>query len=366
MHNRVIVIGDGWSALGALAVLAPQSGSIEWIPGRGSEILPAVASLPIGRGGDLLMRLGQELGVEIEFKTGILPFREWKGKAFHPPAWALAASPEQRREAMEDLLWQPEHAWVAPSRSTDDALVQPRPDELLALFRTKLVEKFPTIHRRGAVDRVTEMNADGVIINGQEQLSADLVVYADRWGELRQLAGAPKLPKKLTTFGVLQVIFDHVRPIAPEIEETFFSMPHKDSGDHIDRHVWCYFSNKGQRSVWTLALTDTEALDNHEVTKKLRRLKQTANRMFEGSPWTLGAQAGEKEFLDSAVREVVRFEEAAVHGGRPFAIDAGEKLVLLTDGWGMDWSLTQVERRLAPDSAQPEAESVLPQEPTQD
>src|SRR5687767_9697208 len=99
--RRAVVIGDGWSALGALSALRNWAAHVDWIPGRGSELLPPVASFPKGRGSDFLSEKAQLLELPLHWREGELPFRELRGKAFHPPGWALTPA-AQRLEVLKE------------------------------------------------------------------------------------------------------------------------------------------------------------------------------------------------------------------------------------------------------------------------
>jgi hypothetical protein len=115
-----------------------------------------------------------------------------------------------------------------------------------------------------------------------------------------------------------------------------------------------------------LFLASDESEDNHEIAKKIRRMKQTLNKMFVGGEW-LGAKA--KEFTDTILDEHVRFEEAIVvqEGDEPSEIPAimdaegASRVCFLHDGFGPAFSWAQIGKlwgvSLSSTSGSPESPS---------
>src|SRR4051794_21271833 len=91
----VVVIGDGWSALGAVGFLVLAQRQVVWIAGTGTRILPPLASLEWGPGVKAWAELASKLGVECgECHQGHF-LREFRNKAFRAPV-------------PEKVLWTPE------------------------------------------------------------------------------------------------------------------------------------------------------------------------------------------------------------------------------------------------------------------
>jgi hypothetical protein len=133
-------------------------------------------------------------------------------------------------------------------------------------------------------------------------------------------------------------------PVGAGLLESFFCLMHKEAGEEFQRNLWGSFSSDGSRSVWTVFLTASEVEDNHEIAKKLRRMKQTLDRMFAGTEWV---PAGKSEFMANVHDEQVRFEEAMVFGaGEPpreiLNVPKAGGVFFVTDGYGPAPALDQV------------------------
>jgi len=102
--------------------------------------------------------------------------------------------------------------------------------------------------------------------------------------------------------------------------------------------------DEGKRSIWSVTLAEEECEDNHSIAKKLRRIKQTLDRMFTGSEWL---PENTKTFMDTTVSEQVRFEEACVFSKGNIITEAQTlpkmpNLSFVTDGFGPSASMLQV------------------------
>ena len=110
---------------------------------------------------------------------------------------------------------------------------------------------------------------------------------------------------QLANIGALQVELEHVKAIGGLTSETFAGPLPKEAGETgPQRHVWGYFYDQGMRSVWTVLLTEAELSDNHQITKRFRRIKQVLSKMFQGEAW-LGVpqEPSNLEFSDLIVDE---------------------------------------------------------------
>jgi hypothetical protein len=148
--------------------------------------------------------------------------------------------------------------------------------------------------------------------------------------------------------GVLQAVFDHAAPMGAGLLEGFYSVLHREAGEEFERHVWGHFASTGLQSFWTLCLTADEVEDNHQIAKKLRRLKAALDKMFTGTSWL---PEGTAEFMATVSSEAVRFHEAVVFAGGersddPVRMPGLEALTFVTDGYGPSSALLQAARAL--------------------
>ena len=340
--QKTVVIGDGWAALGAAAFLAKSGSEVCWITGTGARAFAPLPSIENGPGVGVWSQLAARFELELdEPETGCF-LREFRNRSFRHPAWAKAPTPGARQEVRDELLWSPEtrFAGVFEARFSVDLI------QIEEKIRLELAS-LPNITRLGGVP-VTGFDDENVILGSGEKIKCDRVIYADRWSVLSGLDGLPKaLPfnRNREPLGVLQAIFTHSTPLANgEVREAFYGACHKEAGDEFQRHIWGHFLDEGKRSIWTLFLAADEVEDNHEIAKKLRRMKQTLDRMFTGSEWL---PDGKADFISTVQDEQVRFEESFVFGSgtAPTAIvtlPKQSRISFLTDGYGPSSALHQV------------------------
>jgi hypothetical protein len=110
--------------------------------------------------------------------------------------------------------------------------------------------------------------------------------------------------------------------------------------------VFGYFSADGKRSHWSVVLGRGEVEDNHEIAKKLRRMKQALEKMFTGSDWL---PQGKADFVANVESEQVRFEDAIVFGEgeparEPLTLPKAQGLQFITDGYGPSVAMEQVAK----------------------
>ncbi len=356
------VIGDGWAALGAAGLLAQAGNDVVWITASGARCVPPLPTLEAGPGVAIWAQLATRLGIPLgDAETGSF-LREFRNKAFREPAWTKAPTPGDRRNVRDEMLWEAERS-IAPAF---EARFESDAGELEALIRAA-VHALPGIRRIEGVPLKGFQFENGkikaVVLGSGEAVPADRVIYADRWPLLAGLEGLPKgLPflRKREPSGLLQATFAHRAPIGAGLKEGFFGAVHKEAGEETQRHVWGYFTGNGERSVWSFVVAANESEDNHEIAKRLRRMKQTLDRMFTGAEW-LGA-AG-TEFMSTVVGEQVRFEEELVLAGGEVPAEATalpdlEGLWFVTDGYGPSAALQQIGLLLREELGLQPAESV--------
>ena len=323
---HTVVIGDGWAALADRRFF----GSGAKVRGVGHQhgalrMFSALPSLDAGadsvghRGIELWHRLARGFGLELgEATTGSF-LREFRNKAFREPAWTKAPTPETREEVLNESLWAPE-CTLAPLWEARFALslneIEHRIRVLLtgdseegAAWRAQIrrIDEIPVGSFKIENDKIL-----GVILGSGEEILCERVVYADRWDALPRISGLQKnLPfiRGHEPASVLQAVFGHEQAVGMDLPEGFFGALHKESGEEFERHVWGHFSSDGTKSYWTLCLTGDEVEDNHQIGKKLRRLKSALDKMFTGTSWL---PEGKAEFMANVAGEAVRFHEAVV------------------------------------------------------
>jgi hypothetical protein len=354
--KSIVIIGDGWAALGLAGFLARQSdGSkkITWISGSGSRIVSPMPSVETGfeeKGGAVWALLANEYSLDAGPLTEGSFVREFRNKAFREPVWMKAPTPEDRREARNELLWGPERA-LSP---LFEARFQLTLAEIDGRVREKLAE-MPNVRRIEGVPLQSVQTKDGkiesVTIASGEVIACEQMFFADRWVGLSQIEGFPKgltFTRKREPMCVLQAVFVHEQPVGVGVQESFFGSVQREAGEEVERHVWGYFSSDGMKSFWTICLSSDEAEDNHAIAKKLRRMKNSLDKMFTGPSWI---PEGKADFLSNVRSEQVRFEESILfsEGEDPreaITIDRIEGLYFLTDGYGPTSALRQVDTAL--------------------
>jgi hypothetical protein len=345
------VVGEGWSAIGAIAthLISNPQAQVLWIAGTGARLLPPIAGMGEGAGAEVLAELGRRMSKvwgEPERGPNV---REFKNKAFQIPAWARASA-DSALDTWCDSLGESERRFVPVREVTFEKPLIEIEEEIRASLlgdpRVTRIEGVP-VHGIETNERVNVRLGDG------RQFEIDSLVYADSWNALRSVEGLPRIAglKGLVDGFALQLVCTHREPVHAEngmaVRESFFCQPMREPSEAIRRQVWGHFFDGGKRSIWTIFLASDESEDNHEIAKKIRRMKQTLNKMFVGGEW-LGAKA--KEFTDTILDEHVRFEEAIVvqEGDAPSEIpviksaDGVERVHFLQDGFGPAFSWSQL------------------------
>lgn len=354
--KALVVVGEGWAALGLLGFLSTNPDltgrPLVWISGTGARMFPALPSLEAGEGTtgpEHWARLTQCLGIEAgELRSGSY-LREFRNKAFRNPSWEKTHTLEERRGVRDEELWAPERS-IAPVHETRFALSIA---EIESQVREKLLAKAEAgIIRRIESIPLAAFEAPGGLLesiklgNG-ETIQCERFFFADRWGMISQIEGMPKgIPfvRSRDPVGVLQAALTHEVPVAAGATEGFFNTLHKEAGEEADRHLFGYFTSDGARSFWTLCFSPEEAEDNHAIAKKLRRMKNALDKMFPTQPWL---PEGKPDFMSNVKGEQVRFEEGVVYAkGEPprerVTLSGVEGLCFLTDGYGPGSALDQV------------------------
>lgn len=344
--TRTAIIGDGWAAMGAVGLLASAGQEVAWISGTGARALPPLPFLDAQVGMSGWQALISKLEITSEEPKSGHFLREFRHKSFSRPAWHKSPTREDRIQVREEYLWAPENRFAPPF----EARFELTAGELEERVREKLAT-FPNVQRMSSLP-VTgfEFGEESctVLMGSGEKIEASRILFADRFQSLIGMEGLPKghpLNRGRAPMGILQAIFTHkTAMVSQEMQEGFYGATHKDAGDELSRSVWGYFMEGGKRSVWTIYLAEDESEDNHAIAKKLRRMKQSLDKMFTGTEWL---PEGSKEFMDTVVSEQVRFEEAFVFSKsdaseKAYRLPKLDQIAFLTDGFGPSYALAQV------------------------
>jgi hypothetical protein len=369
---HTVVIGDGWAALATVGFLVQDQKSVAWVTNTGARMFSALPSLDAGagaaghRGIEIWHRLAKGFGLDLGEPTTGSFLREFRNKAFREPAWTKAPTPEAREEVVIESLWSPERTLVPLFEARFTLSLNEIEHRIRQLLVGDSEEGAPY---RALIRRVDEIPVGsfkiegekilGVVLGSGEEILAERVIYADRWDALPRIQGLQKnLPfiRGHEPASVLQAVFGHEQPVGQDLPEGFFGALHKESGEEFERHVWGHFSSDGAKSYWSLCLTGDEVEDNHQIGKKLRRLKTALDKMFTGTSWL---PEGKAEFMANVSGEAVRFHEGVVFSKKektgkaaiaesdePVTLASAQGLQFVTDGFGPSRALIQVARAL--------------------
>jgi hypothetical protein len=349
-NKPVIVIGDGWSALSASAWHAASGRQIIWITGPSSRVLPPLPSLAISESGvsssgavQALMALATRFSVDLgESQSGNF-LREFKNKGFREPVWTGFDEIAERKQSLEESLWDPERALVNLYETRFELSLAEIEEQLRARLASAGFSNLRRIEgSRFSGVKIEAGRVQAVILDSGEEIACDSVIYADRWSALGKIQGLPKslgFTRRRDPYGVLQATFTHSTAVGLGVLEGFYGAMTREAGEESDRHVWGYFSSDGMKSYWTICLSEDEVEDNHQIAKKLRRMKQTLEKMFD----KMVPQGG---FIANVCDEQVRFEESLIFGAgeaptEPVTIPGVSNLHFLTDGYGPSCAFEQ-------------------------
>ncbi len=332
----IVVVGEGWAALGAVGFLAHAGTGVRppvrWISGSGTRILAPLPSVDVSdscEGAALWKALAENMGVECgDLQAGSF-LREYRNKGFR----------EFRNH--EELTWGPERRFV----SAQEGRFEKTLGELEESIRQRLASgEFQNVVKTDSLPiaevKIENKKVRAVILGSGEEIECDQVIYADKWSELAKIQGLPKpLPftrRRLPT-SVVQMTLFHQLPVGVGLMEGFFAPV-------TPGNLWGYFSSDGRWSVWTLCLSPDDAEDNHEIAKKLRRMKNMLQKIFSESAWLA---EGKSDFLSNVQGEQVRFGESLIFAegdvpSEPLLLPQVQGIRFLTDGYGPSAAFHQV------------------------
>ncbi|MBL7715261.1 MAG: hypothetical protein JNL01_07300 [Bdellovibrionales bacterium] len=351
---KKVVIGDGQAAWMAVAVLVLarkkalmqglQFDPIVWLPQSATRFNSPFPGMEIGTGNEWFKSLASHF-IDAEVLGPVATgngLREFRNKSFRPAPWLKSGQ-------VEDF-------WDAESRFPviSEAVFSKNLFEIEETIRAELIQAFDSQEsseglglirwESGLVSgfRVEAGQVTGVEIGGGAVIPSSEVVFADRWATLSGMSGLPKfasLNRKREPVGLLQVVFTHEPAMNAEIAEGLFTALHRDPGEEIERHVWGYLVDSGRKSVWSVLLSADESSDNHQVGRKLKRMKQALEKVFQ--------ESHPVSFEKSVIAESLRFEEAVVNSQgevvrQPLKISGAAGLSVVGDGYGFEASCAQV------------------------
>ena len=368
----VILFGEGSASIFLLQELVKRNEKILWIAGSGARLLPVMPSVKSPLALATLIKGRSALQVDPGSDPAIeqgMGHRVYRNKAFKLPVWKRLSNPAAREEAFLKETWAPEQAWVA---SHEWIMKDLHPAQVEEGLRESL-ENDSRVTRIGHAPIVElEIFERG----GKIQLANGLISEFKQLYFCDDLTSLKSIPKLLTVFkhqlgalksgdrmSALQVVFHHSTPLKQEIRSGLVVPLNRDAGETFDRNVLGGFITS-DRSVWTVFLQPSECEDNHEIMKKLRKLKQALNRAFD-SPEFL--PEGKKEFMATVDREQVRFESGSLlSGGTIRENTTNPDFILLNDALGFSETLERIARHFQYEAVDVDAyaESVMESEST--
>jgi hypothetical protein len=301
----VIVFGDGSSSVFLIQQLLKSGDRILWVEGSGSKLLPVMPQVKSERAIGLLADAADSAGIahSRRIEKGFC-HRVFRSKAFKLPLW---------KKALEQT-WTPELLQLGDQELRVEGLDPIRIEESL---RTSF-EGNPRVTR---VQNAPVIEFEVHEAGGKIQLANGLLTEFKQFyfcDDLSALKGFPKLQtlfknqmkgiRPASRVGALQVVFHHSAPLKQFLNRGLVIPMNRESGETFDRNVLGYFVEP-TRSVWTVYLQPSECEENHEIMKKLRKLKQSLNRAFESPEFLPESRA---DFVATVEREQVRFEEHAL------------------------------------------------------
>lgn len=346
----VLVFGEGSASVYLIAQLIKHGESIVWVKDSGSQVWPVMpyvkSELALGALIDSHQALTSEVFASpIEKGTA---HRVFRNKGFKMPGWKRSSNLEAQQQAFEEMVWAPEQAYLGVTELRVAGLSTFKIEqELRAALEihpsVKKVEMAPVVEFEVYENGGKVQFTNGVITEFKQ------VYYC---GPLAELKAIPKLStvlkhqvskaKTSSAVSVLQVMFQHSEPLLQTIEAGLVIPMNRDSGETFDRDALGYFVDP-THSIWTVFLQADEIEENHEIMKKLRKLKQSLNKAFDSPDFLPN---GKKDFMATVEKEQVRFEAGfLVIEGEYKPSSANADYVLLNDSFGLTYALEQIANR---------------------
>lgn len=349
-HAPVLVFGDGSASVFLISQLLKNQESVVWVKDSGSQVWPVMphvkSELALGALLDCYQFVSNDIfSNPIEKGTA---HRVFRNKGFKMPAWKRSSHVDAQQKAFEELVWTPEQAFLGVTEFKINGISTMKIEEELraAIDMHPLVKKIelaPVIEFEVFENGGKVQFSNGIITEFKQ------LYYC---GPLSELKTIPKLAtvlkyqigkaKSNSAVSALQVVFHHNEPLLQSIENGLVIPMNRDAGESFDRDVLGFFPEPN-RSVWTVFLQSDEIEENHEIMKKLRKLKQSLNKAFDGQDFIPN---GKKDFLSTVDKEQVRFEPGFIVVEGEFNESASNSdFVLMNDSFGITHALEQIAKR---------------------
>ncbi len=346
----VIVFGEGSASIFLIDQLLKKNESIVWVSGSTSHLLPVMPYVksPLAAGALLESQAGSDAALFAGPVENGTFHRVFRNKGFKLPSWKRTANLESQRESFAEMVWAPEQAFLGVEEVRIKGLTPIQAEEALRLRfenhpQIKKVQNAPVVE--------FEVFANG----GKIQFANGFITEFKQFFFCDSLAELKAIPKLLSVYkhqisklkpsnqvNALQVVFHHSAELKVSKEVGYVVPMNRDSGETFDRDAMGYFMADG-RSVWTVFLQSEECEENHDIMKKLRKLKQSLNRAFD-SPEFL--PEGKKDLLSTISKEQFRFEESVLFTeGELKESSSNLDFVILPDSFGITKTLEMIASR---------------------
>ena len=335
----VVVFGEGSASVYLISQLVQRNESVVWINGSGARMS---AVMPYVKSEKALGTLINSLNFLPEAKApGSMEkgtfHRVFRNKSFKLPGWKRSSNLDAQKQAMESSVWTPEQSFLGVEEFRAKGV---SPFLLEEVLREQM-ENHPSVSRVLNVPIVElEVFEQGGKIQFANKMMTEFkqFYFCDGLSELKTL---PKLGtvfqhqldkvKTASRVSAVQVTFYHSVPFTSSLDTGLVIPMNRDSGETFDRDAIGYFVSP-TRSIWTVFLQPSECEENHEIMKKIRKIKQSLNRAFE-SPELL--PEGKKDFISTIEKEQVRFEDNCLFTEGSFKPSkSNPDYVLITDAFG--------------------------------
>jgi hypothetical protein len=338
----VIVFGESSASVFLIHELVKQNESVLWLNGSGTRLIPVMPYVKSEHALAVLLGAQHDLSEENEVRPlerGTF-HRVFRNKSFQFPVWKKAASLEAQEDAFEELMWSPEKTYLGVQEYRMGGLT---PMQIESTLRAEF-DSHPLVKR---IQNTPILEFEVYEHGGKVQFADGLITefkqffYCDSLNELRtlpKLAAVFKSPlshlKSGHSMNALQVVFHHSSALEHANDVGFVIPMNRDAGETFDRNCLGYFLDE-RTSVWTVFLKPSECEDNHDIMKKLRKMKQTLNRAFD-----------HPEFMSTVEKEQVRFEENCLLVDSKMKVSqSNPDFVLLPDAFGISKALEAIAER---------------------
>lgn len=280
-HFERIIIGAGWSALGAVGLSCLTDKRTLWLEGTGSRLLCFQPSLPSGKGAALWNCLfSQFTGSPLSSTEGFLEAQKvvWDSKK---KRWQ--AFPPTDQDTLEEALF------GSPTQVEGGRLFCELEDSLRQYFKQDKNRPSCLTFLAQKQLRTLQWNAGQntlhLLLESGETYSSPQVLYADAWNLLPRFIGPSSALRARPLTPTLQLICHHP-PLGalptlqlPSLSPTvMFGIPIVGESSDKPQRFWGYFLPRG--SLWSTWLTPEEGQDNQQVTRRLKKMRASLEKIF--------------------------------------------------------------------------------------